>query len=662
MKTRQPHTPVGRPSQARFPQSVARLLATLSAVGLSGSSLLAQSTWDGSSGALWSDATNWDTAPISGSNVIVPSGAANLAISVDTSPTIGTLTISSGANTTLTGTTGPQTLTINSGITTSGGAGTYTIASTNSFGVALGGNNAWDLGRALTVNAVISDGVNDYAITKTNSGSLSLGGNNTFSGGIINRQGTINMAGSAANTSLGSGAFTFANLDGGSGNTLSLNAAVSKTLANHFVQNNADIQSGSEYAQINITGGSSGFRTLTFTGNFSTGVNFYGGTAGNANGQSLFLNAQNGAGNAANEGSFIFTGDWSGYNGIAGGLASANAQAFRLQSGSYVFDKSASAAVGGFQLQSTDTTVSGKLILSEDTTDLANAIQFTNATGQRHSVGSRAGAGSTVTLSGPVTISSAQGANLFSQTSTGRLVVSGLVSGANALEINKSYTFTSADTVNSTETPTGIVVLSRAAGNTYGGGTTVTAGTLLVNNTSGSGTGTGAVTVAIGATLGGSGIISGATTINGTLAPGNSPGVLTFGGDLTLTSTAISNFEINGTVRGTGYDGVTVGGATTFGGTLNLVFGSTLLSGADLDLFNLSGSPTGSFTSIVMTGAYSGTLVSGVTQTIAGQDFTFTNSTGNLVITAAAVPEPSTYAALAGLGVLGLAVVRRRRA
>jgi len=32
-------------------------------------------------------------------------------------------------------------------------------------------------------------------------------------------------------------------------NTLSLTAAVSKTIANNFVQNNADIQTGSEYAQ-----------------------------------------------------------------------------------------------------------------------------------------------------------------------------------------------------------------------------------------------------------------------------------------------------------------------------------------------------------------------------------------------------------------------------
>jgi autotransporter-associated beta strand protein len=45
--------------------------------------------------------------------------------------------------------------------------------------------------------------------------------------------------------------------------------------------------------------------------------------------------------------------------------------------------------------------------------------------------------------------------------------------------------------------------------NSYGGGTTVSNGTLLVNNTAGSATGTGAVTVVSGATLGGNNVIAG---------------------------------------------------------------------------------------------------------------------------------------------------------
>ena len=49
--------------------------------------------------------------------------------------------------------------------------------------------------------------------------------------------------------------------------------------------------------------------------------------------------------------------------------------------------------------------------------------------------------------------------------------------------------------------------------NTYDGGTTITEGRLLVNNSSGSGTGSGPVTVNAG-TLGGTGAIAGAVTVN----------------------------------------------------------------------------------------------------------------------------------------------------
>ena len=59
----------------------------------------------------------------------------------------------------------------------------------------------------------------------------------------------------------------------------------------------------------------------------------------------------------------------------------------------------------------------------------------------------------------------------------------------------------------------GSITFTLTGVNVYTGGTTVSAGTLVVNNTNGSGTGTGAVPVN-GGTLGGSGIISGAVTVN----------------------------------------------------------------------------------------------------------------------------------------------------
>jgi autotransporter-associated beta strand protein len=74
--------------------------------------------------------------------------------------------------------------------------------------------------------------------------------------------------------------------------------------------------------------------------------------------------------------------------------------------------------------------------------------------------------------------------------------------------------------------------LTLSGANDYTGTTTVTQGTLAVNNTSGSGTGSGAVTVRPTATLAGAGNISGSVSIEagGFVAPGNAGiGTLTVG-------------------------------------------------------------------------------------------------------------------------------------
>ena len=193
--------------------------------------------------------------------------------------------------------------------------------------------------------------------------------------------------------------------------------------------------------------------------------------------------------------------------------------------------------------------------------------------------------------------------------------------------------------------------------NTYTGTTTVTAGTLLVNNTTGSGTGTGAVNVADGATLGGSGTISGATTIAGNLNPGNSPGLLSFGNSLTLETTAVTTMEITGLTRSTEYDAVNVTGQLTYAGDLIIQFATTLASGATFNLFDF-GSQTGSFDTVTLAGSYTGTLTNsgGVwSLTSGGNSWTFTQSTGDL--TFAVIPEPK--AAL--LGMIGVLLLLRRR-
>ena len=131
-------------------------------------------------------------------------------------------------------------------------------------------------------------------------------------------------------------------------------------------------------------------------------------------------------------------------------------------------------------------------------------------------------------LAGPVFL---YAPSTITVTNTGSTILSGGISDSTAL---------SGDSLS--VAGTGTLTLSGAS--TYDGGTSVTAGTLKVNNTTGSGTGTGAVTVSSGATLGGNGIISGTVDLFGTLSPGNSPGKLTTA-DETWEGGASYNWEIN---------------------------------------------------------------------------------------------------------------------
>jgi fibronectin-binding autotransporter adhesin len=84
----------------------------------------------------------------------------------------------------------------------------------------------------------------------------------------------------------------------------------------------------------------------------------------------------------------------------------------------------------------------------------------------------------------------------------------------------------------------------------------------------------GAVTVAQAATLRGVGVINAPTTVSGTLAPGASPGTLTFNAPVTLLAGATSQFDIDGLGTGSGaghYGRVVVngpGGSFTAGGVL----------------------------------------------------------------------------------------------
>ena len=197
----------------------------------------------------------------------------------------------------------------------------------------------------------------------------------------------------------------------------------------------------------------------------------------------------------------------------------------------------------------------------------------------------------------------------------GATAFGGTLSGSGALTLNL---------------PASTVLTLRGNSSAYSGALSVSnSGTLLVNNTAGTGTGTGPLTVLAGTTLGGNGVIGGPVTVNGTLAPGTSPGTLTISNNLVIDSGAVLQYELGATS-----DKTVVSGDLTVDGTLNVT-------------------DAGGFTNTTYTlFTYGGTLTdNGLTVgTTPTTNFTYTVSTltahqVNLVVSSEAAPPLDPFVA-----------------
>jgi fibronectin-binding autotransporter adhesin len=202
------------------------------------------------------------------------------------------------------------------------------------------------------------------------------------------------------------------------------------------------------------------------------------------------------------------------------------------------------------------------------------------------------------------------------------------------------------------KTGAGILALTGTANN-YTGSTTVIAGTLQVN--AANGTGTGAVAVNSGATLGGTGSIAGPITLDAgaKLAPGASAGTLTVG-----------TLSLDAAVAATGT------GALIFeiGSAFDQVNGTTITTGVgkleidDFAFSPLAGIGPGPYT--LLTGVAPGSLGANTTASsvagLDGYDAQLTQNGGNVILTLTGVPEPGT-AGVVGVAAIGLLGRRRRR-
>lgn len=283
---------------------------------------------------------------------------------------------------------------------------------------------------------------------------------------------------------------------------------------------------------------------------------------------------------------------------------------------------------------------SNRYELASDQSVSGSGHLYQAGTGTLAILGSTTHTGGTTIQAG--TLELAAGASMAGNVNvtSGNLDVAGTVTGGAQLAPGTVLTVRDGGDIAGQVTSTGGNVAVHSGG-TLSNGVSLSGGILSLN-----GSLSGLATIASGAVLTGSGSVEN-VQLDGTLRPGNSPSLLTVEGDLTMGSTAVSEFEIQGDERGVTFDAVNLlGGELTYGGTLSIaLLGYFPTLGETFNLFSGFGGQSGTFTAIVFNKP--------------GYAADFDYALGDLTFTA--VPEPSVFALAAAFAVGALVVIRRRR-
>lgn len=417
--------------------------------------------------------------------------------------TVGALSLMGTGNT-------QRTITLTNGITFNNGGAGATLSNTNS---STGTTNRLSFGSgtlALADNLTISN----------SGGSTNATGAITFGGGF---SGTGNLTISNISNTIGSGQIVFGGAGTFTGTTTITKGVV--TTGGSFGTGGAGGGGGS---QNNVTLGSTGAGTLLVTGTASTFANNV--TAGT--GGALLLGSNDNS-SVANKNT-TFSGTLTLNNNIT--LTSAKMGA------NVVLYNNVISGTGGVTVSGTATeftganTFTGNTKVSSGATLILGPSSGTNTLALQNSTLDTSGGGTVAFGTSTASVTTATFAGL---TGGNNLALTNASSAAVALTVGNTTTnqsYSGSLTGGGSLIKSGTNAQTLAGSNSYAGGTSVTGGKLIVDNSSGSGTGSDGVTVGSSGVLAGSGRIAPTTHINGTGVTLNS-GASLVSGDVQSTST-----------------------------------------------------------------------------------------------------------------------------